>query len=222
MLSCRKGIGFLLARQEKEAAMAYDNRNDNIRVKVLDSRDEFRPGRNGGSVNWPRFVSGALLLIFGLICVFSPLAVLAGFAAIVACVIIASGAVSIVSYMRSRNTMFAQSGWNLFCAVMIVVFGVVLLAFPMIGVATVAWMFGLGIIVFGAVQIFTARRLSLFGGGMWGMLMGAGILEVILGILLCVFPAYLGVFIGLFAIVHAIDMIVFSLPIGRDRSNGLW
>ena len=31
--------------------MAYDNRNDNIRVKVLDSRDEFRPGRNGGSVN---------------------------------------------------------------------------------------------------------------------------------------------------------------------------
>lgn len=202
--------------------MAYGDRNDNIRVTVLDSRDEFRPGRNGGSVNWSRFVAGALLLLFGIICVFCPLAVLAGFAAIVACVIIASGAVSIVSYVRSRNTMFAQSGWNLFCAVMIVLFGIVLLAFPMIGIATVAWMFGLGIVLFGAVQVFTARRLRLFGGGMWGLLMGAGILEVILGVLLCIFPAYLGIFVGLFAIVHAVDMIVFSLPIGRDRSNGLW
>lgn len=211
-----------VARQEKEGAMAYNNRNDNIRVSVLDSRDEFRPGRNGGSVNWPRFVSGALLLIFGLICVFSPLAVLAGFAAIVACVIIASGIVSVVSYMRSRNTMFAQSGWNLFCAVMIVLFGVVLLAFPMVGIATVAWIFGLGIVLFGAVQLFAARRLSLFSGGTWGLLAVTGVLEIVLGILLCIFPAYLGVFIGLFAIVHAVDMIMFSLPIGRDRSNGMW
>lgn len=202
--------------------MANDYRNDNIRVTVLDSRDEFRPGRNGGSINWPRFVSGALLLVFGLFCVFSPVAVLAGFAAIVACVVIASGIVSIVSYVRSKNTMFEQSGWNLFCAAMIVLFGFVLLAFPMVGVTTVAWIFGFGIVLFGAVQIFTARRLSLFGGGMWGMLAVAGVLEVVLGILLCIWPAYLGIFIGLFAIIHAIDMIIFSLPIGRDRSNGLW
>lgn len=202
--------------------MTNGYRNDNIRVTVLDSRDEFRPGRNGGSINWSRFASGALLLAFGLFCALSPLAVLSGFAAIVALVIIASGAVSIASYVRSRNTMFEQSGWNLFCAVMIVLFGGVLLAFPMVGVAAAAWIFGLGIVLFGAVQLFTARRLSMFGGGMWGMLAVAGVLEVILGVLLCIWPAYLGVFIGLFAIVHAIDMIVFSLPIGRDRSNGLW
>ena len=137
-----------------------------------------------------------------------------------------SGSISLrgnaVSYMRSRNTMFVQSGWNLFCAVMIVLFGVVLLAFPMVGIATVAWIFGLGIVLFGAVQLFAARRLSLFSGGTWGLLAVTGVLEIVLGILLCIFPAYLGVFIGLFAIVHAVDMIVFSLPIGRDRSNGMW
>lgn len=202
--------------------MPNDDRNNNIHVTLLDSRDEFRPGRNGGSVNWPRFAAGALLLIFGLICTFSPLSVLAGFVAIVALVIIASGVVSIVSYVRSKDTMFEQSGWNLFCAVMIVLFGLVLLAFPMIGIATVAWIFGFGIILFGAVQVLTARRLSLFGGGMWGMLAVAGVLEIILGVLLCIWPSYLGIFIGLFAIIHAVDMIVFSLPIGRDRSNGLW
>ncbi len=202
--------------------MAYDGRNDSIHVSVLDSRDEFRPGRNGGSVNWPRFIAGALLLIFGVICVFCPIEVLAGFAAVIAIVIIASGVVSIVSYVRSRGTMFAQSGWNLFCAVMIVLFGLMLLAFPMIGIVTVAWLFGFGIVLFGVVQIVTARRLSLFGGGMWSMLLVTGILEIILGVLLCIWPAYLGIFIGLFAIVHAVDMVVFSLPIGRDRSNGLW
>lgn len=197
-------------------------RNDTIRVEVLDSRDEFRPGRNGGSVNWPRFIAGALMLVFGLICIFSPISVLAAFAAAVALVIIASGAVSAVSYMRSRNTMFAQSGWNLFCAAMVILFGLVLLAFPMVGIATVAWIFGLGIVLFGAVQVFTARRLKLFGGGMWGLIMATGVLEIIFGILLCAWPAYLGIFMGLFAVAHAVDMIVFSLPVGRDRSNGLW
>ena len=37
-----------------------------------------------------------------------------------------------------------------------------------------------------------------------------------------VFPSSIGLFLGLFAIVHAVDTIVFSLPIGRDRTNTLW
>ena len=56
-----------------------------------------------------------------------------------------------------------------------------------------------------------------------GLLVGiSGIAEVVLGVLLCVWPSNLGIFIGLFAFVHAVDMIVFSLPIGRDRTNTLW
>lgn len=44
--------------------------NDNIQVEVLDSSSEFRPGRKGGSVNWMQLLSGVLLLVFGLVCVF--------------------------------------------------------------------------------------------------------------------------------------------------------
>ena len=43
-----------------------------------------------------------------------------------------------------------------------------------------------------------------------------------LGNPLLIWSAYLGIFIGLFACVHAVDMIVFSFPIGRDRTNTLW
>ena len=42
----------------------------NIPIELMDSRDEFRPGRSGGSVNWMQLLSGVLLLVFGLICIF--------------------------------------------------------------------------------------------------------------------------------------------------------
>mgnify|MGYP003380687879 CR=1 FL=1 len=50
----------------------------NIPIELMDSRDEFRPGRSGGSVNWMQLLSGVLLLVFGLVCVFCPLEVLMG------------------------------------------------------------------------------------------------------------------------------------------------
>lgn len=194
----------------------------NIPIELMDSRDEFRPGRSGGSVNWMQLLSGVLLLVFGLVCVFCPLEVLMGFNVLAAVLIIVAGLINLVSYLRSRNTLFEQSGWSFFFAVMLMIFGAVLLFFPMLGVAFMGWVLGLGTVLFGVVQLVAARRFFAVGAGMGGFLGISGAAEVILGVLLCIWPAYLGVFIGLFACVHAIDMIVFSLPIGRDRTNTLW
>ncbi|MDO5042709.1 MAG: DUF308 domain-containing protein [Slackia sp.] len=194
----------------------------NIRIELMDSRDEFRPGRSGGSVNWMQLLSGVLLLAFGCLCVFCPLEVLVGFNVIAAVLVIVAGGINAAAYLRARNTLFEQSGWSLFFAVMLILLGVLLVAFPMLGVAFMGWVLGLGAVLFGVVQLIAARRFYAVGAGI-GVLVGAsGIVEVVLGVLLCIWPAYLGVFIGLFALVHAIDMIVFSLPIGRDRTNTLW
>ncbi|MDO4443079.1 MAG: DUF308 domain-containing protein [Slackia sp.] len=194
----------------------------NIPIELLDSRDEFRPGRSGGSVNRMQLVSGVLLLAFGLLCIFCPLEVLQGFNVVAAALIIVAGGINAVSYVRSRNTLFEQSGWSCFFAVMLIAIGVVLMVFPMVGVAFMGWMLGLGAVLFGIVQLIVARRFYAVGAGI-GLLVGiSGAAETVLGVLLCIWPAYLGIFIGLFAAVHAIDMIVFSLPIGRDRTNTLW
>lgn len=194
----------------------------NIRIELMDSRDEFRPGRSGGSVNWTQLLSGVLLLAFGCLCVFCPLEVLVGFNVIAAVLVIVAGGINAAAYLRARNTLFEQSGWSLFFAVMLILLGVLLVAFPMLGVAFMGWVLGLGAVLFGVVQLIAARRFYAVGAGI-GVLVGAsGIVEVVLGVLLCIWPAYLGVFIGLFALVHAVDMIVFSLPIGRDRTNTLW
>ena len=105
---------------------------------------------------------------------------------------------------------------------MLVLIGVLLMLCPMVGVAVMGWILGLGAVLFGVVQLVAARRFYAVGSGIATLVGVSGALEVILGVLLCIWPSYLGVFIGLFAIVHAIDMIVFSLPIGRDRTNTLW
>lgn len=194
----------------------------NIRIELMDSRDEFRPGRSGGSVNWMQLASGVLLLVFGLVCVVCPLEVLMGVNALAAALVIVAGGINAAVYFRMRNTLFEQSGWSLFFAVMLVLIGVMLLVFPMAGVAVMGWMLGLGAVLFGVVQLIAARRFYAVGAGIGLMVGVSGGLEVLLGVLLCIWPAYLGVFIGLFAFVHAADMIVFSLPIGRDRTNTLW
>lgn len=194
----------------------------NIRIELMDSRDEFRPGRSGGSVNWMQLLSGVLLLVFGAICVFCPLEVLVGFNAVAAALVIVAGGINAVSYIRARNTLFAQSGWSLFFAVMLILVGVFLLVFPMIGIAFMGWALGLGTVLFGVMQLVAARRFFAVGAGIGALVGISGVIEVVLGVLLCIWPSYLGVFIGLFAFVHAVDMIVFSLPIGRDRTNTLW
>lgn len=134
--------------------------NDNIQVEVLDSSSEFRPGRKGGSVNWMQLLSGVLLLVFGLVCVFCPFEVLMGISAIIAVCVIVAGGIGVVSYVRYRNTLFSQSVWSLFFSVMIVLLGVLLLMFPAVGVATIAWIFGIGVVLFGVVQLVAARPFS--------------------------------------------------------------
>ena len=183
--------------------------NDNIQVEVLDSSSEFRPGRKGGSVNWMQLLSGVLLLVFGLVCVFCPFEVLMGISAIIAVCVIVAGGIGVASYVRYRNTLFSQSVWSLFFSAMIVLLGVLLLMFPAVGVATI-------------VQLVAARPFFLVGAGLGSMVGISGIAEIVLGVLICVFPSSVGLFLGLFAIVHAVDTIVFSLPIGRDRTNTLW
>ena len=196
--------------------------NDNIHVEVLDSRDEFRPGRSGGSVNWLQLLSGILLLAFGLVCVFCPFEVLMGISTVIAVFVIIAVGIDVASYVRYRNTLFSQSGWSLFFGIMIVLLGVVLLVFPAVGVAAMAWAFGLGIVIFGVVQLVASRPFFLMGAGLGSMVGISGVAEIALGVLICVFPSSIGLFLGLFAIVYAVNTIVFSLPIGRDRTNTIW
>ena len=49
-----------------------------IKVTLLDSRDEFLPGRSGGPVNAPLLISGIVLVLLGIASVLNPETFLAG------------------------------------------------------------------------------------------------------------------------------------------------
>ena len=89
-----------------------------------------------------------------------------GISAIIAVCVIVAGGIGVASYVRYRNTLFSQSVWSLFLSVMIALLGVLLLMFPAVGVATIAWVFGIGVVLFGVVQLVAARPFFLVGAGL--------------------------------------------------------
>lgn len=196
--------------------------NDNIQVEVLDSSSEFRPGRKGGSVQLDATAFGRAAV---------------GVRPCVRVLPVRGAHGHFCDYRRVRDCRWCH--WRCFvCALSatrcfrkaygayssaswIALLGVLLLMFPAVGVATIAWVFGIGVVLFGVVQLVAARPFFLVGAGLGSMVGISGIAEIVLGVLICVFPSSIGLFLGLFAIVHAVDTIVFSLPIGRDRTNTL-
>ena len=101
---------------------------------------------------------------------------------------IVAGGIGVASYVRYRNTLFSQSVWSLFFSVMIALLGVLLLMFPAVGVATIAWVFGIGVVLFGVVQLVAARPFFLVGAGLGSMVGISGIAEIVLGVLICAVP----------------------------------
>ena len=193
-----------------------------IKVTLLDSRDEFLPGRSGGPVNAPLLISGIVLVLLGIASVLNPETFLAGLSCAAGVGFLFVGAVMLVSYLRVRGTLQEKGGISLFTTIAVLVFGIVLCAHPLIGVTIAAWIVGLGLVVFGLVQMFVGVQLRSFGGIMCVVELASGVFEIVLGGAMCIWPGSLGLIIGLVGIVYGISLIVFSLPIGIDHTNRLW
>ena len=89
------------------------------------------------------------------------------FLPIIAVCVIVAGGIGVASYVRYRNTLFSQSVWSLFFSAMIVLLGVLLLMFPAVGVATIAWVFGIGVVLFGVVQLVAAAARFFWWAQAW-------------------------------------------------------
>ena len=193
-----------------------------IKVEVLDSRNEYRPVNNRNTIDWPQAASGAMLAIFGLICIFAPKQTLSAITVVAAVIVIIAGIIGIVSYLRYRNTLLARSGGDVFFSAMLIVFGVALVAHPMLGVVAVAWIAGLGLILFGLAQLLMSRDMILMLSGL-GIFLGiTGGLMVLFGVLIFVWPQNMALFLGFFALVYAADLIVMSLPMATDKGSPRW
>jgi len=169
-----------------------------------------------GAVWWMVLLRGVLIALFGIIALVSPgialltLVFLFGFYAIL------DGVVAVVMGVRARKTA-AHWVWPVVQGVLSVIAGIVALAWP--GVTALALLFVVAFwaIVMGVAEIaeaFTARRA---GAHAWGWTLVAGIVNVLFGLALLVWPAT-GILaliwlVGLFALIGGVILIGWAFRI---------
>jgi uncharacterized membrane protein HdeD (DUF308 family) len=148
-------------------------------------------------------VRAILALAFGLVALFWPDLTVLALAIAFGIYAILEGLASVIDAVRNRD----RSRWwlGLLGGLASVAAGVLALIWPGITALILAVVVGIWAVVAGAAQIATAFRLRMAGGRIW--LLGlAGVLSVIAGIVILVWPSAgaigLAVLLGVFAVVY--------------------
>ncbi|MEN3267528.1 HdeD family acid-resistance protein [Pseudonocardia sp.] len=156
-----------------------------------------------GTVRTVIVVRAVLAVAFGLVALFWPGLTVLALAIAFGIYAILEGVASVIDAVRNRD----RSRWwlGLLGGLASVVAGVLALIWPGVTALVLAILVGIWAVVAGAAQIATAYRLRMAGGRIW-LLALAGVLSVIAGIIILVWPGAgaigLAVLLGVFAVVY--------------------
>lgn len=164
-------------------------------------------------VDFGLIFGGILLVLFGIVFVVWPDVSLGALAAIVGAAFFVSGIFEIVSYFRCGGSK-TFSRWMLADGIVDILLGLLFLIRPFALAFVVPWLVAIGIIVAGVVQISTAIRSRKIGVSFWGIGVASGILSILFAVLIFLMPALLAIYIGLFAIMRGIVLVIaaFNTP----------
>ncbi|OLT21153.1 hypothetical protein BJF78_08860 [Pseudonocardia sp. CNS-139] len=170
------------------------------------------------TVWWMLLVRGILAVIFGVIALVSPGIALLALVFLFGIYAILEGIAAIVAGVRSRGGE-SHWGWQIVQGVVSVIAGVIALAWPGVTALALLFIVAFWAIVLGiaeVVQSFTARR---DGSGTWGWALAAGVVNVIFGVVLLVWPVTgilaLVWLVGIFMLIAGVATIVWAF---RARS----
>jgi uncharacterized membrane protein HdeD (DUF308 family) len=162
---------------------------------------------------WALTIKGILSVIFGLIIFLSPgigaiaLAYYFGILAFIAGSFMVVGAVT----NKASNPHW---GWWLFEGVLDVIFGVIVISYPLMSIAIFILFIGVWAIFMGMAQVISFFTVSAKGKGLF---LFGGIISIIFGILLILNPIFgamsLTMLIGIFVLFYGIFAIMLSFKI---------
>lgn len=156
--------------------------------------------------NWWLVAGGAVLVLFG-IAVFAAPGLFLEFLTIWAGIgFLISGVSGIMSYRQVRRAR-GSAGWHLFMAVLDIVIGILLIAHPLAFAEVIPWMLGIFFVAFGAVEIVGLMPFSRLVPETRIVAVISGVLSVLVGIMLFVWPASLSWWIAAFALVRGITLV---------------
>ena len=147
--------------------------------------------------HWKLFLTeGIVLFILGLLAIIVPPIATIAVEVLIGWLLLMSGVVGLVATLRMRNA--PGRGWSLASAVLGIVAGIVLLAWPLSGAVSLTMILTVFLVLEGVVSIFYAldhkRELS----GRWGAMLFSGVVDLLLaGIIFAGLPGTAAWAIGL-------------------------
>lgn len=162
------------------------------------------------AMKWSSLVSGILLVLLGLVSLFSPGQNLVWLSVIISAIVLVSGIVTLVNYFTTDKA--DRSGWLLAEGILSTLIG----AWMVFGsgswalTAIIPYVFAVFVLALGITRVAEAFEYKAMGSGSWGWLLAFGILCILLGVLLFFAPLISATFLSV-----AVSMLV----IGYGISN---
>jgi uncharacterized membrane protein HdeD (DUF308 family) len=129
--------------------------------------------------HWRLFLfEGIALLILGILAIVVPLIATIAVTVLMGWLLLMSGVVGLIATFRSRGA--PGFWWSLISAVLGIVAGVVLLAWPLSGALTLTLILTVFLVLEGVVSILYALEHKRELSGRWGMMLFSGIIDLIL------------------------------------------
>ena len=156
--------------------------------------------------NWWLVLGGVVLAVCGIAIFAAPgfflefLTVWAGAGFIV------SGVAGIASYFQLRQVR-EGAGWTLFMGVLDLLVGILLILHPFAFAAVIPWVLGMFFVGFGILQVAGLVPFARFVPEVRAIAIISGILCILVGIMLFVWPESLSIWVAAFAIVRGITLV---------------
>lgn len=171
---------------------------------------------------WLVLVRGILMVLFGILALVSPGIALLTLVWLFGVYAILDGVTAVVIGVRSRGE--PHRVWTVVQGVVSVLAGLVALIWPGLTALALLFVIAFWAIIMGIVEIggaFASRR---SGSGAWGWTLAAGILNVVFGVLLLIWPAggilALVWLVGIFALAGGIALVVLAFRVRSAASAG--
>lgn len=172
--------------------------------------------RTASRVLWA--IAGILLMVCGVVCLSQPMAALGTLSLLLGIVMLFSGVVDILIFVKGRNLMFG-SGWFLADGLITVIFSLFLLFNQAFTTLTLPFIFGMWLLVSGISKFVNSFDLRCFGVRGWGWFTALGILLAVMGFCTLLDPVLgavtLSVLVGVLLIVQGVASLLRACFSGR-------
>jgi len=159
---------------------------------------------------WIMALRGLFAVIFGLIALLAPRIALLAFIYVFAAYALIDGGVAVITAIQERELLY-RWGWVLFEGILSILVGIIAFANPNLTAQALLYVIAVYAIITGVLEIAAAFALREFVSREWALAL-AGILSVVFGILLFIYPSagILSILwlVGIYGIVFGVLFIV--------------